>query len=286
MSTHLYCYDTPNLYLDYKRNAPRTYESDPYYMNIHVHNMYELDYIVSGSGYYYVEGAQYPIVSGSILLIRPIDAHKTHINTDMPYERITLHFNAALLSELDPSGTLLCFTQELPSPLLPIPSSYESFFKQLFLSLPHLAKESPAYQRSTILAILHLSLTTLRYISSTMTNISITLGVSISDTIRNILLYINAHLTEDFTLDELCKQFGISKSYLNKRFKEITGSTLWNYVLIKRLTIARQKIQNGSAIQDAYRDSGFSDYSNFYRCYVKRFGISPKEDAVQGRKAP
>ena len=132
MSTHLYCYDTPNLYLDYKRNAPRTYESDPYYMNIHVHNMYELDYIVSGSGYYYVEGAQYPIVSGSILLIRPIDAHKTHINTDMPYERITLHFNAALLSELDPSGTLLCFTQELPSPLLPVPSSYESFFKQLF----------------------------------------------------------------------------------------------------------------------------------------------------------
>ena len=134
------------------------------------------------------------------------------------------------------------------------------------------------------MAHLGVILATLRRMQIFCAEAPVSLGISISDTIRSIILYINQHLTEDLSLDALCKQFGISKSYLNKRFKEIAGTTLWDYVLIKRLTIARQNIHNGLSIQEAYQQSGFSDYSNFYRCYVKRFGVSPKEDSVRNQR--
>ena len=169
-------------------------------------------------------------------------------------------------------------------PQITPPTEYESFFKQLFQGVWELDKEPLSFQHCTIQSTVAITLITLRKILTASSNPAVSMGVSISDTIRNILAYINQHLTEDFTLDDLCKRFGISKSYLNKRFKEITGTTLWNYVLVKRLTVARQNIHNGMPIQEAYRLSGFSDYSNFYRCYVKQFNCSPKEDISKHRR--
>ena len=280
MSDHLFLYDTPDLFLDCKRNEPGTFTQ----FDMHVHNLYELDYITSGRGYYYIEGAQYPIFPGCILLIRPIDAHMTHVDTDCLYQRITFQFSAALLKEVDPSQTLETFIDGIPSPQITPTASLENFFKNLFLSIEPLQEEAPGYQRSMIMAHLGVILATLRRMQIFCAEAPVSLGISISDTIRSIILYINQHFTEDLSLDALCKQFGISKSYLNKRFKEIAGTTLWDYVLIKRLTIARQNIHNGLSIQEAYQQSGFSDYSNFYRCYVKRFGVSPKEDSVRNQR--
>ncbi len=280
MDTRLYRFDTPDLFLDYKHNDPDTFSQ----FSMHVHNLYELDYIVSGRGSYYVEGAEYPIFSGCILLIHPIDAHMTHVDIDSTYERVTIQFSAEILSEIDPSGVLNEFIQSLPAPQIAPPSETEGFFKQLFTGIRTLNGETASYQRQSILAILSTALFSLRRLLQISENANVSMGVSVSDTIRNVIVFINQHLTEDLSLDHLCKQFNISKSYMNKRFKEITGTTLWDYVLIKRLTIARQKIHSGMSIQEAFRNSGFGDYSNFYRCYVKRFGISPKEDAAQDRR--
>lgn len=280
MSIRPYRYDTPDLFVDCKHNEPGTLTQ----FNMHIHNLYELDYITSGRGYYHIEGTKYPIFAGCILLIRPIDAHMTQVNTDTLYERITVHFSADTLKELDSSGILEQFINELPAPQITPPNSYESFFKQLFLSLNTLNAEPLPYQKRMIVSTVFLALSTLRHIQSISPEPPVVLGISISDTIRDIMIYINQHLAENLSLDDLCKQFGISKSYLNKRFKEIAGTTLWDYVLIKRLSVARQSIHNGVSIQRAYRESGFSDYSNFYRCYVKRFGISPKEDATHNSR--
>lgn len=280
MSDHLFLYDTPDLFLDCKRSEPGTFTQ----FDMHVHNLYELDYIISGRGSYYIEGAQYPIFPGCVLLIRPIDAHMTHVDTDCLYQRITFQFSAALLKEIDSSQTLEAFIDGCLSPQITICTSLENYFKNLFQGIESLRDESIAYRKHMITAHLAVILSSLRRMQMSGAQSPVSLGVSISDTIRNIILYINQHLTEELSLDSLCKQFGISKSYLNKRFKEIAGTTLWDYVLIKRLTIARQNINNGLSIQEAYQQSGFSDYSNFYRCYVKRFGVSPKEDSARNQR--
>ena len=69
-----------------------------------------------------------------------------------------------------------------------------------------------------------------------------------------------------------------------RRFRAQTGYTIHAYLTGKRLMLAREKIASGVPMMEAACKSGFGDYSNFYRCYVKRFGISPKEDAAQDRR--
>ena len=90
--------------------------------------------------------------------------------------------------------------------------------------------------------------------------------------------YINNNLTEDLNLTELAARFFVSKSYLNQQFRQATGTTVWNYILLKRLMIARAAIRDGVSVTDAFARSGFTDYSAFYRRYRDRFGVSPKDD--------
>lgn len=47
--------------------------------------------------------------------------------------------------------------------------------------------------------------------------------------------YINAHCTEDLSLDELANEAGFSKYHFARLFKEITGTTCHNYLLGRRL---------------------------------------------------
>lgn len=53
------------------------------------------------------------------------------------------------------------------------------------------------------------------------------------DNIINIINYINGHLTEDISLEKICKEFYISKSHLIRKFKNITGVTVWQYIRSK-----------------------------------------------------
>ena len=54
-----------------------------------------------------------------------------------------------------------------------------------------------------------------------------------------------------------------------RKFKEETGYTIHNYIISKRLLLARTKISEGTPILKAAQLSGFSDYTTFSRAYKK-----------------
>ncbi|MBQ9165357.1 MAG: helix-turn-helix transcriptional regulator, partial [Oscillospiraceae bacterium] len=95
--------------------------------------------------------------------------------------------------------------------------------------------------------------------------------------IEEILGYINAHLAGDLTVQSLAKQFYLSSSWLMHRFKEVTGCTLHQYILQKRLIHAAGLIRSGTPVMDASAKSGFSDYSTFLRAFRNAYHCSPKE---------
>lgn len=63
--------------------------------------------------------------------------------------------------------------------------------------------------------------------------------------VRRLLSYLNLHLTEDLSLDGLAERFYISKHHLNKIFKRSTSTTVMDYVIHKRVAMARQLIREG-----------------------------------------
>ena len=96
-----------------------------------------------------------------------------------------------------------------------------------------------------------------------------------SETVGKIIEYINANLITIHGLDELEKEFFFSKSYINRIFKESTGSSVWDYIVLKRLLLSRTLLQNGKQANIVASECGFCDYSSFYRQFKQRFGISP-----------
>lgn len=90
--------------------------------------------------------------------------------------------------------------------------------------------------------------------------------------IHEVVNYLNAHMTEEISIDLLASRFFVSRSYLMHRFKEETGDTIGNYLTNKRLLYAHERIREGMPITVACMEAGFNSYSNFSRIYKRFFG--------------
>ena len=59
-------------------------------------------------------------------------------------------------------------------------------------------------------------------------------------------------------------------------FKDDMKISIYKYILHKKLVLANKSIISGVPPTIAALDSGFNDYSGFYRQYKKMFGTSPQ----------
>jgi AraC-like DNA-binding protein len=87
--------------------------------------------------------------------------------------------------------------------------------------------------------------------------------------------YINEHIEENISLDEVARKFFISKYYLCRLFKKYSGVSVHAYITQKRVLYAKQLIESGQTASGAAYKVGFGDYSAFYRAYVKQIGKTP-----------
>ena len=71
--------------------------------------------------------------------------------------------------------------------------------------------------------------------------------------------------------------FFVNKYHLSHEFNRLVGTSIYRYVIQKRLVIAKQMLSDGLPPTDVYQHCGFGDYSNFYRAFKAEYGISPKD---------
>ena len=95
--------------------------------------------------------------------------------------------------------------------------------------------------------------------------------------ISEVLRYINENFNNEISLDSLSDHFFISKYHLSREFKRSVGTSVYRYIIQKRLIMAKQKMLAGMSPTDVYCNCGFGDYANFYRAFRSEYGISPKE---------
>lgn len=91
--------------------------------------------------------------------------------------------------------------------------------------------------------------------------------------------YIDTHLTASLSLEELARQFFVSKFYLCRVFKTQCKLPVGQYIRQKRIELAASMMQSGETASSAAFCAGFGDYSTFYRAHKKISGKSPMENA-------
>lgn len=255
----------PNLQMQ-KKEAP------------HSHKMHEIFYFISGKASYLVEGRIYRLVPGSIMIMRSGEFHKIVLDEDEPYERMVINFKASVLAGVDPAGLLLRPFIERPLGVgnhFPAGKIQIGHIYEALKSMDH-AIDLPEQRHLAILSNLFSILYEIQnaYLRRGALDPS---GNGIQTLGSSIVDYINANLFGELSLDILSEKFFISKNHLNRLFKEATGSTVWEYIQVKRLNAARSSIRQGSSAVAACAKSGFNDYSAFYRAYKKHFGESPSQ---------
>lgn len=101
-------------------------------------------------------------------------------------------------------------------------------------------------------------------------------ALTIPNRMRDVISYINDHVTEPLTLDGLAEHFFVSKYYLLHAFKDYANLSVHQYIISKRIIRAQNLLRDGISPGDAARACGFNDYAGFYRAFVKQTGVAPQ----------
>lgn len=94
--------------------------------------------------------------------------------------------------------------------------------------------------------------------------------------VDEVFLFIQAHLTEELTLERLEKEFFVSREHIAREFKRQTGQTVHRYIVKARLDRCCTLIEQGLPITEVYKTSGFGGYNHFFRAFKKEYGMTPK----------
>ena len=98
---------------------------------------------------------------------------------------------------------------------------------------------------------------------------------------NSIISYINENLTNNISVSDVAKFAHLSQSQLSRVFKELSGTSVYEYILSKRLILFQEKVKQGMNAIKASSECGFGDYSSFYRLYKKRFGVPPTKKSQE-----
>ncbi len=261
-------------YHHYRNDGPIT-------VDFHEHAFYEIYIFISGNVNYIIEGRTYDLRPGDVLLTNNSDIHRPEIlPSQYPYERIVIWLNNTFFNGLLDIGEDLtaCFKDASnrdyrlfrpnASQLLKIQDTCRAIEQER--SVNRLGSRVMAF--SSIMEILVLISRAYYEISDSAQH-----GVTENQQINQIVAYINNHYNEDLSLESLSSKFYLSKYYLSHKFKQFTGLSLYQFILKKRLTIARNMLMRGKSVTETYTECGFNDYSNFLKAFKQEFGEKPSQ---------
>ena len=240
---------------------------------LHMHDDYELFCLASGKVGYIVEGRVYDLRPGSLMLMRSTETHRLLVYGSERYERYTCNFRPELLRERGFSEELMAaFTERgLGERNLYLPEEFSgveplALFRQAYASCEVTDRESVLIANLTAL---------LCAVHTVFTACPEPLPRAKEDVGKELIDYINANLMEELSLQRLSDEIHMSPSQINRVFHRLTGTSVYHYILSKRLIIAQSMIVSGESAVSASQKCGFRDYSAFYRLYKKRMGTAP-----------
>jgi len=94
-------------------------------------------------------------------------------------------------------------------------------------------------------------------------------------TVLDAKSFIDQHITENFSLEVITSQIGISKYHFIRVFKAAFGISPYQYQKWKRLELAKLDLLRGNEILFTAISYGFADVPTFSKAFKQQFGQTP-----------
>ena len=245
----------------------------------HHHDFSKIVILIDGDLTYYIEGKAYILKPWDILFINKNEIHKPVINPNKYYERIVIWLNPDFMAKYAQGNNnlLKCFEVAIKNNynLLRLNIKSIEIIKNIIQDIQgcdnsnefgsEILKESLFVKLMVLMNRLFLNSDKNRDMED----------IQYDKTIEGVLNYINSNLENDLSIDTIASNFFISKYYLMRKFKSQIGSSIHNYIIQKRLILAKSLISEGLTMSNVCSKCGFNDYSSFVRAFKKVYGVSP-----------
>ena len=95
--------------------------------------------------------------------------------------------------------------------------------------------------------------------------------------IQQMIDWIEEHIKESFSLDELAEFMGYSPYYCSFKFHQATGVSIRRYLLLRRLYLSLGELVRGKKVIDVAFEYGYTSQEAYSRAFKSIFGLSPGE---------
>jgi len=244
----------------------------------HDHDFTELAYVLSGKGKYLIEGEEFDVEAGDLVICNPGVKH-THIVCNPKEPTIEFisgftdfHFKnmAANSIELSDKSYILHTTAELKQEISKhcysmIAERESNQVGRYFMFKTHLAQ---------MLILVMREIADVEKPEQKGYNFE---TYNKNYAVNRIISYLNENYEHKISLEQIAHNMYLSPVYISKIFKEETGESPINYLIKIRLEKAKDILLNsdGGSIKNIANQVGYDDVYHFSKLFKKYYGISP-----------
>lgn len=246
---------------------------------LHNHDGHEILLVLAGKLNFYTEFGGVRLERGDLICIHELDFHRGELLTQNVYDRILINVKESVLKKTSSDKTDLksCLRRNSYSPLNVAHLSEEEieFIIQYAKALQEALKGKRPGDELVADAFFKLIMVQLN--SHFVKNEMMQHAEIMPELVTKTFQYIESHLEEEITLGKLEEELHYSGTYISRCFKKITGITLQQFIIAKKVTLSCKLLREGHAPCDACYMTGFNNYSNYSRTFSKQVGKSPKK---------
>lgn len=250
----------------------------------HLHDRYELVYVYTGKGTFFIDDTFYEMLPGDLFVIPGNTIHRAHPDERDPVLSTAVFFAPAFAqgeSSDDAYSDLRCFEIarkrkrykiELPSPLSTLT---ESALEQMEGEVRH---RKTGYREAARLHLRLLLLQLNRCAAPDLNgNAAATADVRFGPSwMKDALRAIDEHPDRRATLSELAERVSVTPPHFSRVFKKLTGMNVTDYVNAKRIVKAKEMLRGSEeSVGEIAERCGFDSLPHFHRVFKSLTGTTP-----------
>lgn len=247
----------------------------------HFHNEYEIFYILEGERLFFFNNRNFVAGKGDLILIDSNLIHMTKSvsDEDTGHNRIILYVTREKMQAIDktyPALQLVRFFHQHSGVFHLTPEQQENFMELYYLFRSECKQKKRAYKQAVELAVVSYFLHLTRDLDKLSPENPQLPRDGKYKHVYDIADYLSQNCEQNLSLDEIAEQFYLSKYYMCRLFKEVTGYSISEYINIHRIQKARHYLENTDlSISEITGLIGYGSMTHFEKNFKTYMNVSP-----------